>query len=351
MITFLLQIIAVVFGLGFLVFIHELGHFSVAKFYKVKVLKFTLGFGKEIWGFTKGETRYSVCLFPLGGMVAMAGENPDEAKGEKDEFLSLPFYKKIMIIFAGPLMNYVFAIFLFAFIFNLWGTSAISDEAKIGALAKDSCAQKAGLLINDKILSIDGENIENWLSLTDSLKGKAEKEVNLKILRDDKEMDFNFVLDKNPATGNGMLGIQPLIIKEKLPFLKTISFSCYTVVYQTTFTLQYLWDKLIKWEKPEVAGPIGVIQFMANSAKSGLETYLRLLAVISVALGLFNLFPIPLVDGGMIVLFLLEGIIRKRISTKVIAVYNYIGLGLILLIFLFATYSDLIRLGIGKLFK
>ena len=186
MITFLLQIIAVVFGLGFLVFIHELGHFSVAKFYKVKVLKFTLGFGKEIWGFTKGETRYSVCLFPLGGMVAMAGENPDEAKGEKDEFLSLPFYKKIMIIFAGPLMNYVFAIFLFAFIFNLWGTSAISDEAKIGALAKDSCAQKAGLLINDKILSIDGENIENWLSLTDSLKGKAEKEVNLKILIDDK---------------------------------------------------------------------------------------------------------------------------------------------------------------------
>lgn len=351
MISFLLQFIAVVFGLGFLVFIHELGHFSVAKFYKVKVLKFTLGFGKEIWGFTKGETRYSVCLFPLGGMVAMAGENPDEAKGEKDEFLSLPFYKKIMIIFAGPLMNYILAVVMFAFIFNLWGTSTISDEAKIGALAKDSCAQKAGLLINDKILSIDGENIEDWLALTNSLKDKAEKEVNLKILRDDNELDFNFVLDKNPTTGNGMLGIQPLIIKEKLPFFKTISFAGYTVIYQTTFTLQYLWDKLIKWEKPEVAGPIGVIQFMANSAKSGLESYIRLLAVISVALGLFNLLPIPLVDGGMIVLFLLEGIIRKKISTKVISIYNYIGLGLILLIFLFATYSDLIRLGLGKLFK
>ena len=351
MIMFLLQIIAVVFGLGFLVFIHELGHFSVAKFYKVKILKFTLGFGREIWGFTKGETRYSLCLFPLGGMVAMAGENPDEAKGEKDEFLSLPFYKKIMIIFAGPLMNYIFAFFLFAFIFNLWGTSTISDEAKIGALAKDSCAQKAGLLINDKIISIDGENIENWLAITNSIKDKAEKEVNLKILRDDKEMDFIFVLDKNPTTGSGMLGIQPLIIKEKLPFFETFYFSGYTVVYQTTFTLQYLWDKLIKWEKPEVAGPIGVIQFMANSAKSGLENYLRLLAVISVALGLFNLLPIPLVDGGMIVLFLLEGIIRKRISTKVIVIYNYIGLGLILLIFFFATYSDLIRLGIGKLFK
>ncbi len=351
MISFILQVLAVIFGLGFLVFIHELGHFSVAKFYKVKVLKFTLGFGREIWGFTKGETRYSVCLFPLGGMVAMAGENPDEAKGEKDEFLSLPFYKKIMIIFAGPLMNYILAVVMFAFIFNLWGVAAISDKSFVGALAESGCAKAAGLETNDKITYIDGVEINDWVALIENIKDKAEKEINLKVLRDDKELEFNFVLDKNPTTGAGMLGIQPLITKEKLPFLKTISFAGYTVVYQTTFTLQYLWDKLIKWEKPEVAGPIGVIQFMANSAKSGFESYIRLLAVISVALGLFNLLPIPMVDGGMIVLFLLEGIIRKRISTKVISIYNYIGLGLILLIFLFATYSDLIRLGLGKLFK
>ena len=296
MVSLILQVLAVVFGLGFLIFIHELGHFSFAKFFKVKVLKFTLGFGREIWGFTKGETRYSLCLFPLGGMVAMAGENPDEATGQKDEFLSLPFYKKILIIFAGPLMNYVFAIFLFAVIFNIWGATTISDEAVIGALAKDSCAQKAGLLLNDKILSIDGENIENWVALTTSLKDKAEKEVNLKVLREDQELDFNFILDKNPTTGSGMLGIQPLIIKEKVTFFNSFHLAYETALYQTTFTLQYLWDKLIKWEKPEVAGPIGVIQFMANSAKYGFESYLRLLAVISVALGLFNLFPIPMVD-------------------------------------------------------
>ena len=112
-----------------------------------------------------------------------------------------------------------------------------------------------------------------------------------------------------------------------------------------------MWEKIVSWEKPEVAGPIGVIQVMAKSAKSGLENYIRLLAVISVALGLFNLLPIPLVDGGMIILFIAEGIIRKQIGLKVIQVYNTIGLSLILLIFLFATYNDLIRLGIGKLFK
>ena len=351
MISILLQIIAVLFGLGLLIFIHELGHFSVAKFYKVKVLKFAFGFGKELWGFTKGETRYSICLFPFGGMVAMAGENPDDATGQKDEFLSLPFYKKIMIIFAGPFMNYILAIVMFAFIFNIWGLAIISDEAQIGALAKDSCAQKAGLMINDTILSIDGTKIIDWLDLTKSIKDKAEKEISLKILRGNDELEFKLILDKNPTTGAGMLGIQPVLLKEKTTFFKSFYYACDTALYQTTFTLQYLWDKLIKWEKPEVAGPIGVIQVMAKSAKSGFESYIRLLAVISVALGLFNLLPIPLVDGGMIVLFLLEGIIRKKISTKVISIYNSIGLALILIIFLFATYSDLIRLGIGKLFK
>lgn len=351
MISVLLQIVAVLFGLGFLIFIHELGHFSMAKLCKVKVLKFAFGFGKELWGFTKGDTRYSICLFPFGGMVAMAGDNPDEAKGEKDEFLSLPCHQKLLIVFFGPLMNYILAIFLFTIVFNIWGLATVSKDAYIGDLAPKSCAKEAGLMINDKIISINGVKINSWTDLTTNLKDKAEKDINITILRQDNELNFNFVVDKNPTTGSGMLGVQPIILKEKTTFFKSFYYACDTVIYQSVFTLTYLWDKLVKWEKPEIAGPIGVIQVMAKSAKNGLESYIRLLAVISVALGLFNLLPIPLVDGGMIVLFLLEGIIRKRISLKVVGVYNTVGLSLILLIFLFATYSDLIRLGVGKLFK
>lgn len=347
----LIQVVAVLFGLGLLIFIHELGHFTVAKLYKVKVLKFAFGFGKELWGFTKGETRYSICLFPFGGMVAMAGENPDEATGAKGEFLSLSFYKKILIVFAGPLMNYVLAIFLFAFVFTIWGEATVSLEAIIGNIAPKSCAEQAGLLVNDKIISINDVEIKDWITLVENLKDNAEKEIIVKVLRQEQELEFNFVLDKNPTTGYGMLGVQPITKKTIIPFFKSFYVACDTVIYQSTFTLQYLWNKIVTWEKPDVAGPVGVIQVMARSAKAGFESYIRLLAVISVALGLFNLLPIPLVDGGMIVLFLVEGIIRKKIKTKVIEVYNYIGLTIILLIFLFATYSDLIRLGIGKLFK
>ena len=347
----ILQIVAVLFGLGLLIFIHELGHFSMAKFYKVRVLKFAFGFGKELWGFTKGETRYSICLFPFGGMVAMAGENPEEATGLEGEFLSLNWFKKIMIVFAGPFMNYVLAFMLFAFCFSVWGIADISEKPIIGALAENQCAQNAGLQVGDTILYIGNSEIKTWKDIVPALRDKANIETKVMILRGSEQLRFNIVIDENPTTKAGMLGIQPQINKEKCSFLEAVKLGFNTCIFQSTFTLVYLWDKIVKWEKPEVAGPIGVIQVMAKSAKSGLESYVRLLAVISVALGLFNLLPIPLVDGGMIVLFLAEAIIRKKISLKVIQIYNTIGLSLILIIFLFATYSDLIRLGIGKLFQ
>ncbi|MFA7074411.1 MAG: M50 family metallopeptidase [Endomicrobiaceae bacterium] len=347
----LLQVCAVLFGLGLLIFIHELGHFVMAKFYKVKVLNFDFGFGKELVGFTKGETRYAVRMFPFGGRVAMAGENPDESSGQEGEYLSLAWYKKIMIAFFGPLMNYILAVFLFAFCFSLWGLSTVSKEAFIGALAQEQSAQKAGLHIGDKIISINGTEIKSWEDIINNLKGRAEKQTDISVLRNDKKIDFSFIIDRNPVTGTGMLGIQPMINIERVSVLESFPLGIKTAVFQSTFTLVYLWDRIVKWEKPELAGPIGVIQVMAKSAKSGMESYVKLLAVISVALGLFNLLPIPLVDGGMILLFLAEGIIRKRIKLKVIQVYNTVGLSIILVIFLFATYSDLIRLGIGKLFQ
>jgi regulator of sigma E protease len=119
------------------------------------------------------------------------------------------------------------------------------------------------------------------------------------------------------------------------------------VIYQSVFTLKYLGEKLVRWEKPEIAGPIGVVQVLAKAAKSGWEQLLQLLGVISVALGLFNLLPIPLVDGGHIALSLVEGITRKPINKKVIQATNIVGLAIILLIFVFATYSDIARLGAG----
>ena len=214
----ILQVVAVLFGLGLLIFIHELGHFSMAKFYKVRVLKFAFGFGKELWGFTKGETRYSICLFPFGGMVAMAGENPEEATGTKDEFLSLNCFKKVMIVFAGPFMNYVLAFLLFTFCFSVWGIADISEQPIIGALAENQCAQKAGLQVGDNILYIDNIEIKTWNDIVPALKDKANKETKVMVLRGDEQLKFDMIIDENPTTKSGMLGIQPKITKEDCSF-------------------------------------------------------------------------------------------------------------------------------------
>ncbi|MCL2335651.1 MAG: M50 family metallopeptidase [Endomicrobia bacterium] len=346
----LIQILAILVGLGFLIFIHELGHFLSAKFFKVRVLTFAFGFGPDLIKYVYKGTKYCIKAIPFGGFVAMAGENPDEAKGEKDEYLSLPWYKKVWIAFSGPFFNYILAVFIFAFIFNIWGVSKISDASAVGTLAENYPAMQAGLMPGDVIKSIDGVNITKWTEMSDILKHKAEQDTAFVIERGTYTFAVNMVVAKNQVTGLGMIGITPAVITSKTTFAKSFIYGADAAITQTIMTIAYLGDKIISGEKPDIAGPVGVMQVIAKAAKAGIQDYLRLLAVISVALGLFNLFPIPMVDGGMIVLFIVEGITRKKIGTKVIQIYNTIGLVLIIAIFLFATYSDLMRLGLGKLF-
>jgi regulator of sigma E protease len=345
-----IQILSILVGFGFLVFIHELGHFLAAKMCKVRILTFAFGFGPDLIKHTYKGTKYCIKAIPFGGFVSMAGDGPNQATGADGEYLSLKWYKKVWISFAGPFSNYILAVFIFAFVFNIWGATTISTSSSVGAVMENYPAAQAGLMIGDKIKSIDGIEINTWKELSDGLKDKADKQTSFVIDRGTYSFDLSMTVAKNPVTGTGAIGIAPLAIKTKAGFLKSIYLGAESSVTQTVMTLAYLTDKAISFEKPDISGPIGVMQVMANATKEGMAHYLKFLAVISVALGLFNLLPIPMVDGGMIVLFFVEGIIRKRISAKVVQIYNTIGLVFILGIFIFATYSDLLRLGVGKLF-
>ncbi|MDR1696087.1 MAG: M50 family metallopeptidase [Endomicrobium sp.] len=348
--TIIIQALGVIFGLGFLIFIHELGHFIAAKLCKVRVLTFAFGFGSDLVKYEYKGTKYCIKAIPFGGFVAMAGENPDEASGADGEYLSLAWYKKVFISFSGPLYNYILAIIMFAAIFYLWGVAEMSPGSSVGTIMENYPAAASGLLPGDRIAAIDGAEVKEWNDISDNLKDKAGKQTMFVIERGTSSFDLSMTVAKNPVTGTGAIGISPAYIITPAGFFESFALGTQTAVAQTVMTIMYLADKVVSWEKPDIAGPIGVMQVMAKATKSGIQDYLRLVAVISVALGLFNLFPIPFVDGGMIVLFIVEGITRKKIGTKVIQVYNTIGLVLIGAIFIFATYSDLLRLGIGKLF-
>jgi regulator of sigma E protease len=341
----ILQIIAIVFGFGLLVLVHELGHFMAAKFFKVKVVRFKIGFGREIVGFTKNETRYALGWIPLGGMCEMPGEDVNTAAGTGDEFLSQAWYKRLMIAFFGPFMNYVFAAILFAIVIYFWGIAKPSYEPVIGSLFPDKPAELAGLKSNDKIVAINGVKIDKWDEMSDLIQKNSDKKIRFDIMRDNKPMSFMIMPKYDSVTGRGMIGITPGYTTEKVGLANSAWFGVKMCIIQSVFTVRYLAEKIIKWEKPEVSGPIGVAQILASAVKSGIEQVIHLIAIISVALALFNLFPIPIVDGGHIMFALVELVTRKPVNKKVLQVANVAGLSLIGVIFLFATYNDLLRLG------
>jgi regulator of sigma E protease len=339
----LLQILVTVIGIGLLVFVHELGHFMMAKLFKIKVELFALGFGPELVGFTIGETRYSICAIPLGGMIKMPGEDINSASGSKDEFLSQPWYKRLTVALCGPLMNYALAVVIFAAIIFHWGLSSPTDKAVIGELVQGMPAQAAGIQSGDKVLKVDNATISSWEDLAKYIHSKTTR-VNFLIERSGQQLIIPVTPKFDAASGRNLIGIAPEIVTEKAGIFKSVDLSVRYVVFQSVFTLRYLGEKITRFEKPELSGPIGVVQYLAKAAKTGPEQLLHLLGVISVALGLFNLLPIPILDGGLIFFSLIEGVTRRPLNKKVIAIANMAGLALIIGIFLFATYSDIARI-------
>lgn len=342
----IIQIVAIIFGIGLLVFVHELGHFIAAKRFRVKVESFTIGFGPEIAGFTRGDTRYALCVIPLGGMCKLLGESIDDATGSEEEFFSKPWYERLIIALTGPVMNYILGAVLFGMVIYFWGVGKPVDKPVVGELMPGKPAEKAGLQANDIILSVNGVKVETWAQMADIIHKSANVKLKLSVKRGENIFGVNITPETDPGSGNGLIGIAPPFEMSKVNLLQSAEYGVRMVIFQSVFTLKYLGERLIKWEKPELAGPIGVAQILAKAAKAGLEQMLNILALISTALGLFNLLPIPLVDGGHIMFSVIEGITGRRINKKVINVSNFIGLTLIVAIFLFATYSDLGRLGL-----
>ncbi len=338
------QSIAAVAGIGILVFIHELGHFIMAKYFSLKVEQFAFGFGPEIVGFTYGETRYSLNAIPLGGMVKMTGESADTATGSPDEFMSQPWYKRFLIAFSGPFMNYLLAVILFIIVITVWGVQQPSSKPIIGEVLAGYPAATAGFKPGDLVTGIDTVAVHDWEELSGYIHRFPGKPLSFSIDRKGVRSSITVTPSKDAASGIGLIGIAPCIETQTVGLGEAVSASVRMVIFQSVFTLEYLGQKIVRWEKPDLAGPIGVVQILAKAADAGWASLFHLLAVISVALGLFNLLPIPLVDGGHMTLSLIEAVFRRPLGKRTVVMVNYVGLFVIVSVFLFATYSDIVRI-------
>ncbi len=343
----LLTIFSIVFTFGLVIFFHELGHLIAAKRMGVRVEKFSLGFGPEWLGFNKRGTRYVVSLIPVGGYVKMAGEHPGEKrKRTPDEFLSQKWWRRILIVASGPAMNFILAIVIFSLMAFFVGIMIPHYEStEVGSVIPEMPAEKAGVLEKDKIISIDGREVNNWKEMAEMIHSKPGQEISIKILRGKEKILLKIIPQYDEARGVGLIGIGPAWHTRKYNFISSLFVGFKQTAFLIVLTLKYIWLMLLGAVKPAVAGPIGIAQIVAQVARTGIYQLLSLIAVISAEIGLFNLFPIPLLDGGHATFYLVEGITGKPLDENKMRIAQAIGAAIIVFLLILVTYQDILRLG------
>ena len=353
--TVLYYIIPFIIVLGVLIFFHELGHFLIAKLCNVKVLKFSLGFGPKVMGKKMGETEYIISAFPLGGYVKMLGEeNSEEITPEEAHrsFSKQPVVKRIAIAAAGPIFNFLLAFILFSGIYLISGYSIMIPE--VGQVRPDSPADKSSIVKGDIIEYIDGTKINKWGDIKKFVERSPNKDLHMVIIRGNKRIS-TIVSPKEEIVKNifgeeiksALIGIVASgNIKELQlgPFraLMEGGKKTWELTALTVLTVVKLFQGVIPLKT--LGGPIMIGQLTGDIARENVSYLLPFMAVISINLAILNLLPVPVLDGGLILLFLIEIVIRKPLSIKKREMAQKIGLFLLVLLMAIVFYNDLARI-------
>jgi regulator of sigma E protease len=324
--------------LGILVFVHELGHFLLAKKLGIGVLTFSLGFGPKLIGRKFGETHYQISVFPLGGFVKLVGENPEEKVKEEDRrrsFSLAPIWKRALIIGSGPFFNFFLAIVIFSLI-NIFVGIPLPPTSRIGEVSPGLPAEGAGLKKGDIVLSIDGETLTKWEDLSRIIRGSKGKPLLLKVKRDGEVLEIK--VTPKPSTQKNLFGeeVQTFIIGIT-PYDEVVVQKVNPVTALGTGIVQ-TWQgiqltvlgivKIIQRVIPakEIGSPIMIAKLAGEQARKGILSLALFTAIISINLGLINLFPIPILDGGHFLFLGLEAILRKPLSIKKMEIAQQVGL-------------------------
>ncbi len=351
-------IVSTIVVLGVLIFIHELGHFLVAKWSGVTVLRFSLGFGPKLITFQKGETEYCLSAIPLGGYVKMLGEEVGEEVTQEQKarsFASQPVSKRMGIVLAGPMSNFLLAIAIFAMIFAFAGIPQPIPE--IGSVAESSPAQKAGLKEGDQVLSINDRNVSTWEELSRYIEEHGENTLSVVVSRNDEVVRVNVTPQISETTNIfGETVSRPIMGvtasgKVEIKEISFVSAMHHSLVQTWNLSKLFLLTvgKMIEGviSPQNLGGPILIAQMAGQQAQEGLINLIYFTALISVNLAVLNLLPIPMLDGGHLVFFGIEAVRGKPLSMRTIELLHRIGLFLLLMLMVFVFYNDIMRLLTG----
>lgn len=395
----IIYIAAVAFVLGVLVFVHEFGHYAVAKLCGVRVEVFSLGFGKRLWGFRRGDTDYRLSLLPVGGYVKMSGENPMEDRtGDPGEFMSHPRWQRFLIAIAGPAMNILLAICILTTLYMYhhdfeaylrvpvdlvtilpnspaekaglqtgdriikvgdlqnptWqqfrnleiissndpldltikrgdtvlrksvmalptgpeksGEIGVEHPQVVGSLEPDAPAQAAGIMVNDVLVSVDGKTVHDIPQMLNQLQTTKDQPIKLTVLRNGKNVELS--LTPKVMQGKYRIGLHA-DLAEKLTFSAALAQSAKECKENSLLIFKLVGGMVRKKNMDAVSGPIGIMKASGEAARIGPAPLFYIMAMISLNLAIFNLFPIPILDGGLILLLLIESVMRRDIKQEI----------------------------------
>ena len=369
--TFAIDVIPFVLVLSVGVVIHEYGHFIVGRWCGVQVDAFSIGFGPELWSrIDRRGTRWRVAAIPLGGYVKFHGDangasvpDPDAVNAMPEAeravtFAAQPIWKRAAIVFAGPFANFLLAIAIFAALFGFYGRTVLAP--RIGSVVAGGAGQAAGFLPGDLVLTIDGVAIDSFAKMQEIVSVSAEKPLTFVVRRDDRDMTIPAVpawREIDSAVGKiriGMLGLQAStaaadVREERYGPVQSLTMAVdetWQVVHRTG---TYVGGLITGRESADqLSGPIGIAQMSGQMAKAatkvGIAPFLNLIAILSVSIGLLNLMPVPLLDGGHLLFFGIEAVRGRALNERAQEFAFRVGLAMVAALMIFSTYNDIARL-------
>lgn len=349
------NIISFVVVLGVLIFVHEFGHFLLAKLVGVGVEKFSLGFGPRIVGRKIGMTDYMISAIPLGGYVKMVGESPGN---EVDySLLSLSFshkslFKRSLIVLAGPVFNLLLAVLIFFVFFLVSGLPILQPE--VGEVQEGMPAHEAGICPGDRIVSIDANPVTRWEEMADLINQSSGRPLSIEVLRDDRTVLVK-VTPKQLSSQNlfgeqiekYVIGITAsgAVTVQKLNIFQSAAYGV-TQAWQIAELTVLAIGKIIAGtlSAKNLGGPIMIAQLAGQQAEAGIVNFIFFIALLSVNLGIINLLPIPVLDGGHLLFFLIEAVSRRPLNHKMREVAQQVGIFVLILLMIFVFYNDIARI-------
>ena len=336
-----MSIAIAIIGLALLIVLHEAGHFLAARLCGMRVERFSIGFGNALVSFKRGDTVYQIAPIPLGGFVQVTGMNPQEEFDHDDPYVypNRPRWMRFLVLVAGPAANYLTAMVIGFVVLVTYGQ--YTGTTTVDEIVQGSAAQAVGLLPGDVVSGVGGKAVAKPSDVTQVVRASGGSAIELKVMRQGAPVTLQIAPRKDSASGAYMIGVRFGQARARGPFLDAVKEAVVMPIALSAVLLKNIWDLITRKIEGGLTGPLGIAKEMAGAAKQGLLKFLEILILISVALGVFNLLPLPGLDGGRIFFVGINSIRRRDMNPNIETKIHMVGIMVLLMLLVVVTFNDI----------